>query len=57
MIKFAYKYYLMFPPIARQAINISIGGFMGYVGVDYYNPNPENILLGCQDVLNKKIFR
>ena len=55
MIKFAYKYYLRFPPFARGAINLSIGGFMGYVGIDYY-PNPENILLGCDDVLNKKIF-
>lgn len=56
MIKFAYKYYLLFPPFTRTAISISLSGLMGYVGVDYYVPNPENILLGCDDVLNKKIF-
>jgi len=57
MIKFAYKYYLRFPPIARHAIDLSINGFMSYVMVDYYHGSAENILLGCDDVLNKKIFK
>lgn len=57
MLKVICKYYLKFPPLARTAISFSLGGFMGGIGVDYYHPNPENILLGCNEVLNKKIFR
>ena len=44
----------MFPPLARNAINVSIGGLFGYAGVDY-NPTSENILLGA-DELTKKLF-
>ena len=54
MIKFISKYYLMFPPLARNAINVSIGGLFGYAGVDY-NPTSENILLGA-DHITKKLF-
>lgn len=57
MIKFAYKYYLKFPPIARQAINFSISGFLSGITIDFYSPDAENILLGCDEVLNKKIFK
>lgn len=54
MIKFISKYYLMFPPLARNAINVSIGGLFSFTGVDY-NPTSENILLGA-DELTKKLF-
>lgn len=57
MIKFAYKYYLRFPPIAKRAINFSITGFMNGLMIDYYHGDVENILIGCDDVLNKRIFR
>lgn len=57
MIKFAYKYYLKFPPFARTAISVSLGGIMGGIGIDYFQPNPENILIGCDDMINKKIFK
>lgn len=56
MIKLASKYYLKFPPIARNVINVSISGFMNGIGVDYYVASTENMLFECNDVLNKNIF-
>lgn len=56
MIKAICKYYLRFPPLARNAINISLRGAMSCVGVEYYAPVPEHILLDCDSVLNKKLF-
>lgn len=54
MIKAAYKYYLKFPPVIRQAVDFSISGMFGYAGVDY-SPTSENILLGAND-FSKKLF-
>lgn len=56
MIKFISKYYLKFPPLARNAINVSIGGLFGCAGVDYYQPTTENILMGADELLRKKLF-
>lgn len=56
MIKAAYRYYLLFPPFARNAINISIAGFINGLGVDYYHSNPEQVLLDCNELINKKLF-
>jgi len=46
----------MFPPLARNTISFSLNGFMGAIGIDYYSPNPENILLGCDDERADKKF-
>lgn len=56
MIKAAYKCYLLFPPFARQAINISIASFVNGLGVDYYHSDPEHVLLDCNQLINKKLF-
>lgn len=55
MIKAICKYYLMFPPIARKAINVSLSGFMTYAGVDYYHSDPSHVLLECDEVINKTL--
>lgn len=55
MIKAICKYYLMFPPIARKAINVSLSGFMTYAGVDYYHSDPSAVLLECDEVINKTL--
>lgn len=54
MIRFVYKTYLKFPPIARTAMDLSLGALMGGIGIDY-SPTPENILLGAEE-MNKKLF-
>lgn len=53
MIKIISKYYTKFPPIMRNAIDISLTGIMNCIGVDYFQPSAENILLGCDEVTNK----
>lgn len=56
MIKAICKYYLLFPPIARKAINFSLSGLMTYAGVDYYHSDPSAVLLECDEVINKTLF-
>lgn len=54
MIKLISKYYLRFPPMARTAVNLSITGLFGYVGVDFHNHlNDSTILLACDEATNK----
>lgn len=55
MIKAICKYYLLFPPLARNAISMSLRGAMTAVGVEYYYPAPEHILLDC-DHFTKKLL-
>ena len=55
MIKSIYKYYLLFPLLARNAISMSLQSAMGAVGVEYYHPVPEHILLDCE-AFAKKLF-
>lgn len=57
MIKFVYKYYLKFPPFARQALDISIVAFMNGINVDYYHSDVENVLLDCDHFINEKIIK
>lgn len=53
MIKSICKYYLKFPPVARNVIDFSFKGFMGYMGVEFFHPSPEHILLDVHEMLNK----
>lgn len=55
MIKFAYKIYLRFPPLARTAVDLSLGALMGSITIDY-SPQSENILIGADEIINKKLF-
>lgn len=55
MVRIAYKYYLKFPPIIRKSIDFSILGFMNGMMVEYYAPEVENILIGCDEFINDKI--
>lgn len=54
MVKVIHKYYLKFPPFARKVIDFSITGFMNGMMVDYYHGNVEDMILGCDELLNKK---
>jgi len=50
------KYYLMFPPLARTAIDLSFKSMMGYAGIDYFTSSPEDVILGIDETINKKLF-
>lgn len=55
MIKMITRFYFKFPPLARNAINVSLNGIFSCAGVEYYNPVPEQILLGCDEMINKTL--
>ena len=56
MIKAITLCYLKFPPLARNTIHFSLNGIMSYAGVDWFQSAPEDILLGCDEIVNKKLF-
>lgn len=57
MVKIAYKYYFKFPPFVRKSIDFSLLSAMNVMMVEYYSPRVENILLGCDDIINEGINR
>lgn len=55
MIKFVYKYYMKFPPMARKVVDFSIYSFMSGLMVDHYHSNVEDVLIDCDKFINQNL--
>lgn len=55
MVRIVYKYYLMFPPIIRKSIDLSLIGLANGIMLDYYVPTVENLLHAGDELITEKI--